>query len=265
MMNVRTMGRIVDAMEETSGAIPDVVKLAVSRWNGDVDTTKYIRSSNNHIFRFEQNGAGCFLRLTPSSERDRGAVEGEVEFVLHVAARDVPVARPLKSTSASFIEEIPMDHEPLYAVVFKQLTGETIKFETQQAPMFRAWGRALGELHNASQSLADQSAGKLRAWTDDIRNARIRGQPPNFAILNLPVQMAHHRFPFVSSEASYGLLGTAPQFYNFESPWPSRSPQVPFRVLRSLLRFLGGSPPIPVGEGFSYFAPCTSCLSKEIA
>ena len=171
MMNVRTMGRIVDAMEETPGSIPDVVKLAISRWNGDVGTTGYIRSSNNHIFRFEQKGNGCFLRLTPSSERDRCAVEGELEFVLHLAAHDVPVAHPLKSDSGSFIEEIPMDREPLYAAVFKELSGKTVEFETQQAPVLHAWGHALGELHNASQSFAHDAARKLRAWTDDIRSA----------------------------------------------------------------------------------------------
>jgi len=164
------MGRIVDAMEEVSGAIPDVIKLAVSRWNGDVDTTTYIRSSNNHVFRFDRNGNGCILRLTPSSHRDRRTIEGEVEFVLHLAARDVLVASPLKSDSASFIEDIPTEDGPLYATVFEELSGEMINFEMHQAPMFRAWGRALGELHNASQSFDHGSAQKLRSWTDDVQS-----------------------------------------------------------------------------------------------
>ena len=171
MMHVRTMGYIVDAMEETRGMIPDVAKQAVSRWNGDGDTTKYVRSSNNHVFRFERNGSGCFLRLTPSSERSRRAIEGEVAFVRHLAARNVPVAVPLASASASFIEDIPRDQGPLYAVVFNELTGRQVEFETQGPSMFQAWGRALGELHNASQSFTAGSAGKIKDWTDDVRMA----------------------------------------------------------------------------------------------
>ena len=148
MMNVQTMRHIVDQIQ--TGAMPRIAQAAVARWNGN--DLAYIRSSANHIFHFIQDGHPRYLRLAHTTERRQRELQGELDFVLHVAAAGLAVARPLASSNGLLIEELVEEGQSYYAIVFDALGGQQFEWDELDEPMYRAWGSTLARLHQTSMT-----------------------------------------------------------------------------------------------------------------
>ena len=172
MMNVQRMRWIVD--ETAAGELPPVIVDAARRWQAD--TISHVRSSGNHVSRIVlPDGTVAYLRLTPAAERSRAALEAELVFVEHVARSGVAVARPLPSASGTLIEEIDEPAEnpnaaSYFAVVFSGLRGRQLEHGELTEPHYRAWGRALAQLHLASETFPLHPA--RPSLLDEIRRAR---------------------------------------------------------------------------------------------
>ena len=164
MMNVQTMRHLVDRL--AMGEMPDEVETAVRRWHGK--SLSYVRSSANHIFKFLQDGQIVYLRLAHERERGKAVIEAELDFILHCSAHGLAVARPVLSTSGTYIEEIVSQGELYYAVVFEGLPGAQYEIEDLDESMYRVWGNALGRLHQASRSFPPHPA--RLTWQDEIQS-----------------------------------------------------------------------------------------------
>jgi Ser/Thr protein kinase RdoA (MazF antagonist) len=178
MMDVEIMRHIVDEVEQ--GTLPAVAQDAARRWcgtgsKGCVDSLVYVRSSANHVFRFLDEGKPRFLRLAHDTERRRAAIEAELDFIQHAAGAGLPVARPLPSARGALIEEVGGKGQRYYAVVFAGLPGRELELDELDEARFRAWGRALALLHDASQTFSPHPA--RPRWRDEIRDA-LRTLPP---------------------------------------------------------------------------------------
>jgi amicoumacin kinase len=184
MMDVQRMRRIVDVT--TAGVLPRVALEAAQRWRGH--SLVYVRSSANHLFRCcLPDGQTGYLRLTPAAERSRAAIQAELAFVEHVAYAGVAVARPLPSVAGAFVEDVhdlghgddgdttglprgTVDGQRYHAVTFAGLQGRQVELEELDAPQYRAWGRTLARLHQASQTFPPHRA--RATWQDELRGAR---------------------------------------------------------------------------------------------
>lgn len=179
MMDVQIMRHVVDEVEQ--GTVPAVAQEAAQRWCGQerkgcADALVYVRSSANHVFRFLQEGKPRFLRLAHETECRRPAIEAELDFIQHVAGAGLPAARPLPSVRGALIEEVIGKGQRYYAVVFAGLPGRHLELDELDEVRFRAWGRALALLHNASQKFSPHPA--RPRWRDEIRDA-LRTLPPD--------------------------------------------------------------------------------------
>ncbi len=173
MMNVQRMRQIVDVTAD--GGLPEVVLDAARRWRGESLT--HVRSSGNHIFRLVlTDGSLGYLRLAPVAERSRASLDAEMEFVQHVARAGVAVAQPIPSESGSLVEEVhdrgtstntANDDTSYHAVVFEGLRGRQLEHEELTQPHYRAWGRRLAQLHDASQTFSPRAS--RASWLDEIR------------------------------------------------------------------------------------------------
>lgn len=231
MMDVRSMRQVVDVLE--AGSMPLAAEEAVRRWCGEpsaavcVGTLAYVRSSANHVFRFSQQGAPRFLRLSPASERRPDSLAAELAFVLHLAHAGIPVARPLPSAAGALTEEVSAGEQRCYAVVFEGLRGAQFELEEMNAARMHAWGRALARVHRASERFAHQPA--RPTWQDEIR-ALVHALPPDeaearhvltagLAWLNaLPTQ--HHGYGLIHGDFELDNLvwdGEQPQALDFDS------------------------------------------------
>lgn len=179
MMDVQLMRQIVDDVEQ--GALPRVAQVAARRWYGpkDTDALAYVRSSANHIFRFQHAGLPCFLRLAHAGERHPSSIAAELAFIQHIAQTVTPggltVARPIASTHGRLVEEVSSGGRRYYAVVFEGLRGSQHEPDDLDETGYRAWGHALAQVHLASQTFPLHPA--RPTWHDELR-AMLRTLPP---------------------------------------------------------------------------------------
>ncbi|HEY7780221.1 MAG TPA: phosphotransferase [Ktedonobacterales bacterium] len=175
MMNVQTMRHLVDVVE--AGQMPAVAREAARLWAGEpgVASLAYVRASANFIFRFTREDQPCYLRLADASERDRAAIEAELDFIRHVGAAGVTIADPLPSTRGALLEELTSGGRRYCAVVFRGLPGREVELDELDEATLSEWGRTLAQLHNASNSFL---AHRARPTWEDNAHAVLATVPP---------------------------------------------------------------------------------------
>lgn len=204
MMDVQLMRDIVDDVER--GVLPDVAREAARRWSGQegVDSLRFVRSSANHLFRFEQEGNPRFLRLAHETERRPAAIEAELAFVQHVANMGLAVARPVKSLNGRLIEEVSSNGHRYSAVAFEGLWGNQPEVEDLDEAGYRAWGRALALVHAASQTFPAHPA--RPSWHDELR-AALRTLPADeTAVAQVLTSGLAWLETFALKDSDYGLI-----------------------------------------------------------
>lgn len=182
MMDVQIMRHIVDDTEQ--GVTPRVAQVAARRWYGpgSVDALSYVRSSANHIFRFEHEGQARFLRLAHAAERQASSITAELEFVQHVARAGLAVAHPIASMHGRLLERVSAGGHRYYAVVFEGLRGSQYELDELDEAQYRAWGRALAQVHRASRTVPPHTARSRSTWHGELR-AALRTLPPREAVV----------------------------------------------------------------------------------
>ncbi len=228
MMNVQRMRQIVDVTAD--GGLPLVALDAAGRWQGKSLT--HVRSSGNHIFRLVQtDGAIGYLRLTPVAERSRASLDAELEFVQHVARAGVAVARPIPSESGSLVEEVhdrgtstnaTNDTTAYHAVVFEGLRGRQLEHDELTEPHYRAWGKTLAQLHDASQTFGPRAS--RAPWLEEIHRVRASLPDSDEVVARVLNEGAAWLKTMPSNPESYGLLHGDCELDNLV--WDGDEPQV---------------------------------------
>lgn len=163
MMKLSTMRALVDTLNDRWQT--PIAGEILGRWNSDPHTLFYRRASANFLFIFKHESRNYVLRFNHAGERTPGYIQAELDFLHHLAALGVAIARPIASRSGNFVESVATALGLFHAVVFEALPGEHKELEALTPAMFAAWGRALGELHQAAQSYT--GAGR-QAWRDQL-------------------------------------------------------------------------------------------------
>jgi Ser/Thr protein kinase RdoA (MazF antagonist) len=169
MMDVQRMRRVVDDVE--AGAPPRAALIAVECWSGPGGGVAlvYVRSSANHLFRFQRGEQPYFLRLAHDEERHSAAIAAELDFVRHVAGAGLAVALPVPSANGLLIEEVSCEGWRYNAVVFEGLRGRERDIDDLDEAGYRAWGRALAQVHQASRTFPPRPA--RPHWSGEARAA----------------------------------------------------------------------------------------------
>ncbi len=148
MMTMETMWRVVATVSDDWES--DLAEEVLRRWESDRSRTKYWRASANFVFLFKRAGRDYVLRFNHESERTAEFVESELVFVNELIGRGVPAAEPIRSRNGSLVESVPTSHGTVHAAAFERVPGVQKDLEDLTPAELSAWGRALGELHNAS-------------------------------------------------------------------------------------------------------------------
>ncbi len=163
MMKLVTMQALLRTLnEEGESAVADQI---LSYWEHDKGAAKYFRASANFLFVFEKAKKRYFLRFNHSIERTVDRIWAEVGYINHLAAEGIAVAKPVPSIAENLVESVPTALGLFHAVVFEGLAGMQYEIEELTPEMFRRWGKALGEIHNAAQGY--QTTGRP-TWKDHL-------------------------------------------------------------------------------------------------
>lgn len=143
----------------------ELARLALSNWRHDGDGLDELlgqfRISNNAVYPFRQDGALCFLRLTPVQERLERNVYGELEFVEFLRTRAYPALKYIPAVTGEKVLRLSTAWGEYYAAAFESVGGVPLDKTGLTPGVMRAYGRTLGELH----ALGSEYRPKIRKWT----------------------------------------------------------------------------------------------------
>ena len=150
MMKLSTMKALTDTLnDEWESVIADQI---LACWEYDKGTAKYFRASANFQFIFQKAEKQYFLRFNHSTERSIDSIRAEVDYINHLSSKGIIVAKPVSSIAGHFVESVSTSQGVFHAVVFEALAGEQFEEIEELTPeIFMRWGKALGELHQATE------------------------------------------------------------------------------------------------------------------
>lgn len=202
MMKLSTMQAVTDTVnDEWESAIADQI---LASWEHDKGTAKYFRASANFLFIFQKAGKRYFLRFNHSTERSIDLIRAETDYINHLSSKGLIVAKPVISITGHFVESVSTSQGVLHAVVFEGLSGEQFEEIEELAPeIFMRWGKALGELHQATEGY---KAAARPTWKDHLamvsENLPATEQTAQLALSELQEQLTRLSI----NESNYGLI-----------------------------------------------------------
>lgn len=131
-----------------------------------VDTLRPLGGFENLLFKSDPPGR--VIRLTHTSRRSPEQIEGELEFIDHLANAGVPAVEPIRSRSGRLVEEMEAtsgDH--LLVVCMDEAPGERRMSSALSESDIIAYGEMLGSIHAASEGFRP-SHGSRFDWTDQF-------------------------------------------------------------------------------------------------
>lgn len=167
MMKLELMKRFFDTVDgDWRSPIADEL---ASRWLLGAPSVRCIRASANFVFRVHAAGHKYVLRFNHDSERQPELIASELEYVQHLARRGIHVARPIPSLAGRTVESVATALGAFHGALFEALCGEEMELDNLGVEGLQRWGRALGDIHNASAGVA--IAGRP-TWADHLAMAR---------------------------------------------------------------------------------------------
>ena len=206
MMKLSLMQAVVDTLNDAYQS--PVADAMLAAWGHGEGRARYVRASANFIFRFEREGRPTILRFAHVSERTAEAIQAELAYLRHLAARGAPVALPVNSLSGHAVESIATTLGVFHAVVFAMLPGEHYDIGELSLDQFTRWGRALGELHQAAAGY--RGAGRP-TMHDQLRMAGQQLPAHEAAARRMLALLEQQVAALPASERTFGLI-----HYDFE-------------------------------------------------
>lgn len=141
-------------------------------WDPEVTAVEHLRTAENSSWRVELGGREWVLRLTSAAHRTRSRIEAELDFVEHVAAGGMQVARPLAAPSGHRVLDVTKctsARERTYATLFQHLQGRHFQYHSPDIdePLFHVWGSAMARLHDLSGSFEARPGFRRPEWHED--------------------------------------------------------------------------------------------------
>ena len=120
------------------------------------------------IYRGEQAGRPCILRISHRLHRDAQAIAGEIEWVNYLADNEVNACRALPSRNGNLTERLG-DRDMFAAVLFEMAPGTHTRAEDWQPPLFETVGQMMGRMHALTKAYVPSDPAIRRPeWYEDI-------------------------------------------------------------------------------------------------
>lgn len=144
---------------------PALAEMLLKNWEYDetsLDLFQYFRISANAIYPFKKDGEVRFLRCCPISEKTKDNILAELAFINYLRSKQYNALEPVPSRDGDGLVQKSTPWGEYYASVFKRVTGTQISETDFKDEIMFAYGTALGQLHELSNSY---TAPKTKRWT----------------------------------------------------------------------------------------------------
>lgn len=191
--------------ESTLKKITDKTALkAASLWVDKPDDLQLINNQINCVYRFESQGKGYYLRFTHENIRSFDEVAAAIDFQNHLFLNNAPITEAALSKLNRFIEHVSQGELVFIAHVCLEIPGKIMDFEHTEKSAYTTWGRALAQLHQASQSYNPKNH-LFNSWQDLWQETRDYVKHEEHEIQALYLQIDTKFKHFAITPANFGL------------------------------------------------------------
>jgi Ser/Thr protein kinase RdoA (MazF antagonist) len=134
--------------------------------SGDLE---FLRSSQNAVYLGRRDGEKVILRVSRGRHRTCADVEAELAWVDFLAARGVPVCKPVPSLDGEACLSVTLDGESHVVTCFEHAPGRKITPEDIAPPIYEKLGEVLAQLHTHALALPVDHPAQARAHWHESR------------------------------------------------------------------------------------------------
>lgn len=142
----------------------DLAEMLLGYWRYDeksLEMFKYYRISSNAIYPFQNEGKTRLLRFAPISEKSKGNILAELEFINYLSANQYPCLKTVLSISREELITAKTPWGEYCATVFDRVSGIQLEDTDFNDSIMFQYGKTLGELHSLSSSFTPTN----RRWS----------------------------------------------------------------------------------------------------
>lgn len=183
--------------------VPEAVLHEFLARNGLVGTVlEYLGGSENAVWALRAGSARHIVRVMPVRRRRLDELEGEVEWLAHLAQHTLPIARvhPLGGVP---VHALAYSGGACWVMLFDHVYGDALAQASLTPDILFSWGALLASLHEAAREFSP-SRGRRPDWSEVT----------NFAGLRYLTGMQRHRFGVLLAQllklprtaSTYGLI-----------------------------------------------------------
>lgn len=149
-----------------------MLSVALQRYGVETGQAHKLDGFESFIYRFERPDGKFILRIGHSGRRSAALIHGEVDWINHLAANNVRVARAIPSLRNELVEPIPdgVDGEFL-CTAFVHAPGGPARGDSFNEKTFRNYGRLLGQMHRLARAYrVSNPAWRRHEWDSPENN-----------------------------------------------------------------------------------------------
>ncbi|MBN1211542.1 MAG: phosphotransferase [candidate division Zixibacteria bacterium] len=157
-----------------------ILKEAADRYGTAPDELRRLGSFESIVCEFEREGKAYIMKVTHSLHRTPELIQGELEWVNHLADGGVSVSRAVLSGRGRLVEKIEVGDSYFLVYVFEKALGHLAQSDRWNDDLFEKWGAVLGRMHARTRSFTPSREEYRRfLWHEDYTMDIERYIPPS--------------------------------------------------------------------------------------
>jgi Ser/Thr protein kinase RdoA (MazF antagonist) len=181
---------------------------AMQRYGIASNQIRPLDAFESFIYEFDRDAGAFILRVGHSLRRSEALIQGEVDWINHLAAGGVSVARAIHSGAGQLVEAIDDDQGGQFLVTaFVKALGQS-PWDLWSPALYETYGRLLGGMHAlATRYRPADPAWRRPEWDDPSMELVEPYLPPSEAVAKRKYQaLRDHINTLPKENMSYGLI-----------------------------------------------------------
>jgi Ser/Thr protein kinase RdoA (MazF antagonist) len=135
----------------------------------DLDTLRFLGGEDGSVYEGADDNGAFIFKLVTSDADNIAKAEARLDFARYLSDNGVRIARPLPSPQGKLLEILASGDQVVIASKVTKAPGHHPTAENPEewnAPLFRKWGRVIGQMHALTKRYAGGQL--LGQWDDEV-------------------------------------------------------------------------------------------------
>ena len=185
-----------------------ILQEAMRRYGIAPEKIRLLDSFESIVYEFEREGQGFILRIGHSFRKSEALIQGEVDWINHLARGGVSVARAIPSENGKLVEVIDDAQGGQFLVTaFIKAKGQQPWLAGWTSTRYENYGRLLGSMHALAVDYEPVPAWRRPEWNDVSLNFIEQYLPETEVIARQTYEtLMEHIHALPKDRSSYGLI-----------------------------------------------------------